>query len=427
MVFPVCLFIVEKLGHNMNKIKITDNSVLKNLWIEQRRLFTDIQDSSYNASKDGKYKELVKFLENLGLNDMSVGLEDTLQYLQTKDIKYREIKTIDKNNETFELLYNRTPRILFISFVNYPNYGLDIIYDGLCQLLGHENIFDYPYKSTLHGGDSNRCGNYPCFFNYSKTTTIDKDKCLSLISKQYFDFVVYCYHPENMQNDIFDKCLQTNTPIIALDQEDVYDIDFKFIEKYNVKLYFKREMLNTIQYPDNIKPLTFSYPMNLFPEDTIKYGDREIDNFWAGKLYYTRTIILKELEKRKLITICKNNLDKDTYSKHLQNSKMGINLFGWGFDTVRYYEIPANGCLMFSERHPLDIRNDYTDDMVVYFSSIPELLDKIQMLKKDESKCANMAKLANEHCKKYHNNVARTKQMLHEINKVVNLGVVSEQ
>ena len=53
-------------------------------------------------------------------------------------------------------------KILFFAYT-FKDYGMDVLFDGLCRALGNENVFEYPNKTFLHVEDS---GMYPNCFSY---------------------------------------------------------------------------------------------------------------------------------------------------------------------------------------------------------------------------------------------------------------------
>src|SRR5690606_3943263 len=61
---------------------------------------------------------------------------------------------------TFEI-QDATPRILFL-INERPHFGLDILFDGLCTILGDDHVVDYPRKPWLHGEQPPNFANYPC-------------------------------------------------------------------------------------------------------------------------------------------------------------------------------------------------------------------------------------------------------------------------
>ena len=56
-------------------------------------------------------------------------------------------------------------RILFYTY-SRVDYGADLLYDGLCRILGSENVVEQPIKPTLHGQPTGIYRWYPDLFNY---------------------------------------------------------------------------------------------------------------------------------------------------------------------------------------------------------------------------------------------------------------------
>ena len=335
-----------------------------------------------------------RFLAQNRLNKLSIQKQDIKKFSMPAEYKESQL------------------RVLYVPFIKYPNYGLDIIYDGLCKVLGWENIFEYPRKETLHSGNSNLCNNYPCFFHYPDDNCLTLKKAKGMLENNEFDLVLICMHQEQSAiSELGDSLLKTTVPKFVLDQEDSYYVDYAFIDKYNILGYFKRELVYTEEYDPRIIPLTFSYPNQLismrFPEKKTK------TMFWAGKSYYTRGLYIDRAQSIARVKFPPNNLHRFQYAKILDNTIIGLNLFGWGFDTVRYYELPAHGCLLFSERPPIPIYQDYVDgESAVFFSDLSEFTQKLRYLMSNPKEIQRIANNGYEHIKKYHTTDQRAKQML---------------
>jgi len=103
----------------------------------------------------------------------------------------------------------------------------------------------------------------------------------------------------------------------------------------------------------------------------------------------------------------------DEFKLALADSRIGLDFFGLGFDTVRYWELPAHGCLLLAERRPIRIPHDYEDGTsAVFFDDLPDLLEKLAYYDARPDRVAEIAAAGHEHFKRFHTNTARAEQFL---------------
>src|SRR5690606_26230649 len=103
--------------------------------------------------------------------------------------------------------------------------------------------------------------------------------------------------------------------------------------------------------------------------------------FWAGKLIGgARRMQLSWLSARVPVTgAWGTQFTQEAYVEALRTQAAGLCFFGNGFDTVRYWELPAHGVMLLAERSPLVIPNDFDDGRhAVFFDHAGELLEKSQ-------------------------------------------------
>jgi hypothetical protein len=176
------------------------------------------------------------------------------------------------------------------------------------------------------------------------------------------------------------------------------------------------------KYDSKILPLCFSYSEKYIPKNID--GERKNEIFWAGKEYHHRTyrtpylLPLEKMRGAKFVA----SFTQDEYAKQLLFHKIGLNLRGYGYDTVRYWELPAHATLLFSEKLNIAIENDFTDgETAIFFESPEEMMDKLKFCLQNESYVDTIRMRGHEWFKKYHTSKARAKQMLI---KMENMGLV---
>jgi hypothetical protein len=101
------------------------------------------------------------------------------------------------------------------------------------------------------------------------------------------------------------------------------------------------------------------------------------------------------------------------YLRILSQSKFSVGVRGAGWDTLRYWEIPAQGAVLCRMPSPIEIPNDFQDGVnCVEFSTADELREKITHYLNNSSVYNTLRANSLEHFKKFHTTKARAQQML---------------
>ena len=317
----------------------------------------------------------------------------------------------------------KPPRLLIITH-DHSDYGMDTLFDGLCHVLGKQNVIEFPWKPVLHGQSAAAAVNYPCTFNYpAEPMTVDEiveelmDDRIDVI---FYADVVQMAYPKEIRR-IMDA--GRHVPVALYDSWDnshtPMDIVLNYIGRKSVDIYFKREMLSNIDYGPNAFPLPFSYPAERIKNRAEE--NRKFDVFWAGKREWgLRPLYLNRIEQL-LDRKFDETYHQEEYIELLQQSRIGLSFFGCGFDTVRYWEIPAHGGMLLAERPPIRIPHNFVDGKTaVFFEDLPELEDKLTYYLSKPEKAARIASAGHQHFQKYHTTAARARQLLGYLEKFFN-------
>ncbi|MDD5013717.1 MAG: glycosyltransferase [Atribacterota bacterium] len=303
------------------------------------------------------------------------------------------------------------------------DYGLDTLYDGLCRVSGYENIFEYPTRATLHGSIREKYSHFPIYFDYP--TIADDCQKIAMLEEDEFDLILI---NSRIKIDAFFELLVEKSkkiPTFILDMSDFPPIEEDLINRLNALAYFKREYYKDKSYSNKIYPLSFSYSPQYIPDMDI---EKNYHLFWAGRGYSKRYRYLKlaeEITKNlpKVMVVSKKMrtiYNQKEYSQKLLQSRIALNFKGYGWDNLRYYEIPLHKTLLFSKRHPLVIENDFTDGHnAIFFSSLEEMQEKLLFLLSNPDYVDRVRIRGYGHCIKYHTTTRRAEQMLRKIRKVV--------
>lgn len=313
-------------------------------------------------------------------------------------------------------------KILYCNYL-HVDYGMDTLFDGLCRVLGSENVFDYPQKKSLHGGGSCIFWKYPCQFEYPYTAS-DGEK-MQMLEEDKFDAIFVgaggrkdfrTNHripttPEVEESFNLIKEKSKKIPTYIIDYGDDPNVNHSLASSLNCRLYFKREYLKDIDYEPWVTPLSFSYSEKYL--DKIQDIPKENDFFLSGAETDRRKPYFEALKKAYNF-IPEGYLYQKLYSNSLSRSKIGINLKGNGNDTVRYYEIPAHNALLLSQKLDIVIENEFTDGTTaLFFDSPDEMLDKLGWCLKNNVE--NIAKAGHAWLRKYHTTEVRARQVLNKI------------
>ncbi len=108
-----------------------------------------------------------------------------------------------------------------------------------------------------------------------------------------------------------------------------------------------------------------------------------------------------------------NPVSQNEYILKLAMSKAGLSAKGVGYDTVRYWELPAYGSTLISERLPLVIPHDFIDaESALFFGNNEELKQKIKKYVVDSDEWKEIARNGQRQFFRYHTPKKRAEQVL---------------
>lgn len=309
------------------------------------------------------------------------------------------------------------PRILFITH-GTSDYGQDTLFHGLCTLLGKENVVDYPWKPTLHKCNAESANNYPCVFDYPGTPR-SVDELVARLEEGYFDIIVYSDIIGMTDQEVIRRLVNAvpHLPVVVYDPwDDCYtpmDRILEYIDRPRVELVFKREMLEGADYGAHTYPMPFGYPELFSCVGAAPLERNHKVPFWAGRNEFgLRPLYARRLE-RFMGHFPDARFGQDMYRQKLRSSLIGLSFFGVGFDTVRYWELPANGVMLLAERPPICIPNNFEDGVsAVFFDDLAEMEAKLEYYLQRPDEAAHIAAKGMEHYAQYHTTTARTRRFL---------------
>lgn len=364
-----------------------------------------------------------EFWKRLGDSDMAARLLRTARHVSDAAEIERRLEALGAplhQTDCTELapvwkVPERLPRILFV-MPPRPHYGLDVLYEGLCTVLGDLNVTEYPWKSTLHGEVPRELANYPCMF-HRQGEPKSLDALTGDLRQGEFDLILMGDVEQHVGLEAMRAILAAapDVPVFVVDEQDdplnSLPETMAFMGRDAVCGYFKREMLQCYDYGWNVRPLPFAYADVKVPLQLN--WDRPELLFWAGhRQFGLRRLYVENLE-RHLGRRFDRKYSQEEYKRAIQESRIGLNLFGFGFDTVRYWELAAHGCLVFSERLPIRIPHNFVDgESAVFFDDLPAMLEKLSYYRSHLDEVEAVARRGHEVFLQHHTASARARQLL---------------
>lgn len=377
------------------------------------------------------YLAMAECWERAGDPEMAGRLLRTIAHVVPSEVVRRQRDRLDALPRETSTPFSTVPawdgarpfRVLYLLHPR-PHYGLDVLFDGLCACLGDENVVEYPWKATLHGGDIPEHGHYPCRFN-RRGASAPLEAICSALREKAFDFILFgdvegSLPPGDVQTILN---VRGDCPVFLMDGLDEMG-NFRNRVQQRLGLpefagYFKREMHRCVAYGPNTWPMPFAYSETLGLQ--VPVGERPHDFFWAGhRRFGQRRLYLETLEARYGWNL-NAQYDQAAYQARIRDSRIGLNCFGMGFDTVRYWELPAQGCMLLSDRLPIHIPHNFEDGVhAAFFGDLEELLEKADYYLKRPEEARAVAEAGRRHFQQYHTNRARAGQLLGRVACVLN-------
>ena len=278
----------------------------------------------------------------------------------------------------------------------------DLTYAGFVRALSHKRVLDFPWNKKYHVPYKR----YPKNLGYSGIASF-----LPAIRKldfKSFDLIIL----GSAKVDAFQNYLEVahlfraDATVVFIDGGDqpkiggdlaIYGEPCLFEAAQSVRPFdfiFKREFLVGVDYGQGVFPfpMCFDHQRRIVSSEAFKYDV----TFWAVESDPIRSEAFRLLRGQ---FDCSENgtVDGQKFSRYarkgswylreLKRSKVALNFRGGGWDTLRYWEIPASGGpMMISQEPGIVIPSNYRNGIEVIFCK-PDLSDLLDLatfyLKKD--------------------------------------------
>ncbi len=312
----------------------------------------------------------------------------------------------------------RSPRVLFINDWSSEDYGVQWMFDGLCDLLGWNHVIEWPFNPYHHLSQFEPRG-YDSELSYPRQF-LDECQIVEMLKALLIDVVVISSGRTMTQETAFHLApwlASATTGIAVLDMEDNSTLTVEAYEQHHdlrpaLRAIFKREaQAADLHRPVPVHPLPFSYPRSRVQSVWPKDDDAPLVFYhahdWGWANDSPRHRMVRALSERfgSLADVglsCETRapgepppgrLDGEEYHRRLGRARIGIALNeGGGSDNNRYWETVAHGCVLVSDRPRHEIPDNFIDgEEAFFYYSIEEALDICARLQADPVLCERVA------------------------------------
>ena len=339
-----------------------------------------------------------------------------------------------------------------ITFLANPvhDYLQDTVFHGLVSLLGPENVVEFPRLDRYHSPPPDDARHPDLWLDFpepQRPSTFAEAVGSS-------DAVVIGSLRSGIRalvDDLF--ALRSRPPVVFLDGED--DV-FVLGVRRHVDLYFKREIVlpgtasrarellrrthramrkrrehrDVLADPISVaragdrrlRPLTFAW---LGP--TLERGAIEYDvAFLVSPTSPVRIAIQHDLQRlaadglRIRLLEPGERLGWHEYMQVLAHSRVGVSVRGGGFDTRRYWEVPAAGAMLLSETPRIVIPSNFVNGQEAVMSHPSQLVGRIPALLETDTE--SIAAAGRRRLESAHLSIHRARTVLDALTEHLNHG-----
>lgn len=324
-------------------------------------------------------------------------------------------------------------KVLFIGSRSY-DYMQDIVYSGLIKTLGFKNVIEFRWNKKYHLPHKK----YPKNLGYFKNSIIPS----IILNRRNYDLVILAATKPDSFNSYIKIAhrISPEIPVIWIDGGDKAEVggDLERLGKPHLldkartlrdfDIIFKREMKTNKEYSANVLPLTFGFNLDRLPKKIS--GIKKYDvAFWAGESHPIRTKVFDILKNKfdcdsngtsKGVTLSSFPRKGEFYLEELSACKINLSFRGGGFDTLRYWEIPAVRSMLLSEPADIIIENDFIDEKHAIFCDplADDLVDLCNYYLKENTKREKITVNGEQHLHRFHTDIQRAKFIINKVNKL---------
>lgn len=303
----------------------------------------------------------------------------------------------------------------------------DTVLDGLIEMAGHREVIfkTSTFLDSYVAGANDSILDRNDFIRFAR----DADLIFLFYGKKVTDIplaseigmwekTLFFDGSEVGKNERFNFTIQRD--ILALNYEKYGGIKEEMLIK--CPLYFRREK----PYIKGIVPLPFGIDSAYVKHfDPKKRKDIDFTCVFGQDEYplmrrYCRELLVEYCKRNGFTSFTSKTANSDEFHKILARSKVGISIGGGGYDTMRFWEILGNNCLLLTER--IDIYQPDSRELrygrIWQFNNLFDFqyqLEKISALLRGKYNQDDLIKEYQEILSR-HSSVARVKTVLQKAN-----------
>ncbi len=298
--------------------------------------------------------------------------------------------------------------ILFLGSKN-PGYSEWFTYVGLFRLFGTQ-VVDYPALEHIWERPADDVKNYVAQGWLGKEFdkgSVDRSEIKRKIDDGFFQLIIISSRAWGE----YARLIKGQPNIVYLDGEDLPDIDIELITKENLLLYAKREVMLDLEDDHRILPFPFAFEKEMIPPAPEREKVHEVFGLFHSGSHPFRQEVMEQIPEYHhrwcRIVEPDERVSRQEYFRQMQLAEKGLSIRGYGFDTVRFWEILAAGLPLFSQRPIIKIPFLPKEGKeAVYFDNAGDLRTKLEAFKRMPGKCSEIAQaghalfLARHTCRK---------------------------
>ncbi|MBY0384804.1 glycosyltransferase [bacterium] len=327
-------------------------------------------------------------------------------------------------------------KVLFICSKE-TDYLQDLLYSGLVKLLGASQVYDFPLNPRYHFIKKK----YPRNLGFQGGLTRLWQGLFPFRASNFDLVIVASCKPSTVESYArIMKQIPAHTPILFIDGGDRPEVGgdllrlnsrFTFEELEKIRpfdLIFKREFFEHHYSQKRLVPFPMAMNLNSLPASLYQTKKYDV-SFWAVESDPIRTQALKLLQNN---FDCQQNGTSLNQSFHkykrtgtfyleeLARCKIVFNFRGAGWDTLRYWEAPAVGSFMISQKPGIVIPDNFVDQKHIIFcrDDLSDLIDLGHYYLKNDKLREEIARNSSNHLKQFHTDVHRARTLLNKVQRI---------
>jgi len=302
-------------------------------------------------------------------------------------------------------------KILYITCQNF-DYVAGTLWSGLIELLGADNVIDYPNIDYMRGK------NTPIFTKVNQyPTAYSKSNILSMINNNEISHIIinYCYFWFFKWDDIECFFNKFNGEIIYINGSD--EAALPNLPPIRIHKIFQREIIKENEKKIAV-PLFMSANKYMLNEEFISFDKRPIDIFFSGNLsnqlrWDVGKILFNMHKQFKIVYATDTFLDRDRYYEISRKSKLNFHIRGAGWDCMRLWELLSNYNCVIADKPDIELEDQFFrhGESMIFFDK-NNLKDIVYYYLDHLKEMENVALNSFDLLKRHHLNINRAKKIL---------------